>query len=280
MNGKRGGWYLLGGLFTGIGIGVLTAWVIAPVQFTDTSPASLRTDFKDEYRLLIASAYDANPDLVRARARLDTLADADASMALLEQLSRMGNTAQAQNLGRLKDALAALPAPTSVITPSPSPTSATDTPTPTEAATSAQPLSPTETEAPPLPTASARPTGTPFTAIHATRTPSPTPGKPYELVKQSTFCDEEHPALLKVNLKQSNGKPSAGVEITITWVDGTENFFTGLKPELGAGYADFVMTRDVAYALNISNNGTLLTGLSAPDCGSYPGGILLELSQP
>ena len=72
----------------GIVLGVLVAWVVQPVTYTNTKPAALRADFKDQYRALIASAYLADGDLVRARDRLMLLEDADPYRALAEQAQR------------------------------------------------------------------------------------------------------------------------------------------------------------------------------------------------
>jgi hypothetical protein len=68
MNEKRGPWYLLTGLGIGIAIGVWVGWSIAPVQYADTLPATLRSDFKDQYRYMIAASYSATGNLERARA--------------------------------------------------------------------------------------------------------------------------------------------------------------------------------------------------------------------
>jgi hypothetical protein len=89
MNGeKRGPWYLLTGLVLGIALGLIYAWIFQPVQYVDTSPASLRSDFKDQYRALIAAAYLGNGDLVRARARLELIKDEDMFRAISEQAQR------------------------------------------------------------------------------------------------------------------------------------------------------------------------------------------------
>ena len=74
---------ILGGLAIGLALGLLIAWVIAPVEYTDTSPASMREEFKDQYRLAIASAYNATGNLERARARLALVGDQDVLLALL-----------------------------------------------------------------------------------------------------------------------------------------------------------------------------------------------------
>jgi uncharacterized membrane protein YccC len=106
---KRGNWYLLTGVVLGIILGILFAWVISPVKYVDTAPESLKDEFKDQYRVLIASAYVANGDLVRAKARLELLDEADIYLVVAEQAQQMlaegGSVEEAQALGRLALAL-------------------------------------------------------------------------------------------------------------------------------------------------------------------------------
>ncbi len=73
MRKKQGHWYLLTGILIGFLAGLVIAWIIQPVEYTDTSPASLQLTYKDRYRVLIAAAYAASGDLVRAKARLELL---------------------------------------------------------------------------------------------------------------------------------------------------------------------------------------------------------------
>ncbi len=106
---ERGNWYLLTGVVLGIILGILFAWVISPVEYVDTAPESLKDEFKDQYRVLIASAYVANGDLVRAKARLELLDEADIYLVVAEQAQQMlaegGSVEEAQALGRLALAL-------------------------------------------------------------------------------------------------------------------------------------------------------------------------------
>ncbi len=102
---ERGNWYLLTGVVLGIILGILFAWVISPVEYVDTAPESLTNEFKDQYRVLIASAYVANGDLVRAKARLELLDEPDIYLVVAEQAQQMlaegGSVEEAQALGRL-----------------------------------------------------------------------------------------------------------------------------------------------------------------------------------
>lgn len=301
MSPKRGYWFLFTGLVLGLGFGLLTAWVFAPVQYTDTTPASLRADFKDEYRAMIASAYGATGNLQRAQARLTNLGDVDPLKALGEQAQRMmANNSPMEMTQRLADLSEALQAQTAAVpgstgeqnTPAPAAPSNLANATPGSqtipSTTPSGPVSATSTpENFPSPGATSVSLPSPvFTfAPRPTRTLTPTPGRPFELANQATFCEASQPGLLQINVTNNANQPAAGIELVITWFSGEEHFFTGLKPELGIGYADFVMTEKVEYALSLSAGGTRITGLTAPLCmdaggGTYRGGIRLEFKQP
>ncbi len=292
MNQKFGFLALIIGLAFGLGLGLLVSWGLAPVQYVDTAPATLRFDFKDDYRYMIASAYTASGDLPRAQARLATLSDADPIKALGAQAQRM----LAENismdkirvLANLSEALQAqavnpippiaLPTSAELIAPvtpevaAPSEWVETDTPEP-----GAEPALEETPAALSTPIFTATP--------RATRTITPTPSAPFELVNQSTFCEPSQPGLLQVFLVNGAFQPVAGIELVITWFGGEERFFSGLKPEIGYGYADYQMAANTEYALSLSAGGTRVTGLKAPECANpdgkvYPGGIHLEFKQP
>jgi hypothetical protein len=303
MRDERGQWYLLTGLVIGAVLGLLYAWLLQPVQYTNTTPASLRADFKDQYRYLIASAYVADGDLVRARARMALLQDQDAYRALAEQAQRMlaagSSFEQARALGMLAAALQSGEAPpppaqaqAGDVTMSPSappeanPTETavplnTDlpaaTPTPGEAAASTGEATPTLETFPTLIT-----TGTP----PPTRTPTATPGAPYVLSSRQEVCDQNQgEGLIQVFAQDAAGQPVPGVEIIVTWPDGENHFFTGLNPAVSVGYADFSMTPGVTYTLHIAGGGQTVGDLSAkqcdnPDGSTYWGNWRLEFTQP
>ena len=52
-----------------------------PCHLRRRNPALLRTDFKDQYRIVIAASCSANQDMARARARLSLLGDTDPSVS-------------------------------------------------------------------------------------------------------------------------------------------------------------------------------------------------------
>ncbi len=63
-------------LVLGIGIGLLYGWVVDPVEYIDTSPESLRDDYKTDYVLMVAEAYQTEGELDLALERLKFLGEA------------------------------------------------------------------------------------------------------------------------------------------------------------------------------------------------------------
>ncbi len=89
MNERRGPWFLLTGLLIGLLAGLLYAWLINPVRFVDTAPGLLLPEFKDQYRSMVALAYQANHDLGRAEGRLAQIKETDSIAELTSQAERI-----------------------------------------------------------------------------------------------------------------------------------------------------------------------------------------------
>ena len=306
---NRGPWYLLTGLILGILLGLAYAWLMQPVEYVDTSPASLRSDFKDQYRALIASAYLANGDLLRARARLELLEDEDVYRLLSEQAQRMlaqdSLSSEARALGLLAVALGQqAPGPGRAITQPPhtatatlpsstaSPTAAlTDTHTPAPSSTPTRTPSPaTDTPGVTLTSASAAtqavsPSPSP-TEAQATDSSAAVPSGPFVLSSRQQICDEElEQPLIQVEATSLFGQPVPGVLVVISWDAGEERFFTGLKPEKGLGYADFTPLPGKIYTLRLGEGGQPVSGLTAVECprpegGTFWGAWKLKFVQP
>jgi hypothetical protein len=88
-----------------------------------------------------------------------------------------------------------------------------------------------------------------------------------------------------VEVQDASGQPVPGIEVVVTWEGEEEHFFTGLKPELGLGYADFVMTPDVVYTLQLAAGGQPANDITAAKCLSedgdrYWGSWMLKFIQP
>lgn len=295
---RRIPWEVLLALLIGVGLGLAYAWVIAPQAITDATPASLRLDFKDQYRAVVAAAFAANGNLPRAEARLVLLGDPDPLEVLNAQAQRMrAGTAGEEQFEHadqvaalalaLRDGSSGAPAPT----PTPEPVSGVGV-----ASTMTFDMPPTElalfsTETPEL-------FGTPevldtqpaetasLPASRPTRTATPEPGEPFVLSGQETVCDPNLPdGLLQVLVLSPNRRQLAGIEILITWDGGSGQFFTGLKPELGNGYADYTMTPNTTYTVQLVRGSDVALGIIAPTCQSpdgeaYAGSIKLTFQQP
>ncbi len=54
----------------GIALGLLYGWVIEPVHFVDTTPGSLRADYRTDYVLMVAESYHADQNAEIAARRL------------------------------------------------------------------------------------------------------------------------------------------------------------------------------------------------------------------
>ena len=62
-------------IIIGIALGLLYGWLIDPVEFVDTTPSTLRADYKADYVLMVAEIYGAERDAQTAVMRLTYLGD-------------------------------------------------------------------------------------------------------------------------------------------------------------------------------------------------------------
>ncbi len=105
--------FLLGliGLALGVTLGLLIGWALWPVQYTNTAPAQLRQDYRNDYILMVAAAYqvEKNPDVARERlAQLDPAQPTRPLVELTETLiAQSGRPSDIQMLVRLAEALGA-----------------------------------------------------------------------------------------------------------------------------------------------------------------------------
>ncbi len=287
---KRFPWEVIPVLIVGIGLGVLYAWTIAPVHYIDTTPNTLRADFKDQYRMLIAASYASTHDLVRAKSHIALLGDTDPVQILSAQAQRMLASGQpfevVQQVAMLADDMqsgVAHISPTAITETSISVASPTSTP--------AAPLSETETpQATPVesPTIEIVNTILPLNTItpRPTHTPTPTAGAPFILLSNDKVCSPNlTDGLMQISVIDSRHHQMPGVEIVITWDGGEEHVFTGFKPDVANGYADYTMQNNVTYTVRIAESGTPVPNLTAPTCTdssgqTYTGGLHLTFQQP
>lgn len=298
---RRGPWYLITGVILGAALGLVYAWLVSPITYVNTPPVSLRADYKDQYRTLIALAYASNGDLGRARARLALLGDPDPGPVVASQATRAAAqnhpNSEVQALALLAEALGSpvellASTPTATLTALPVTPSATATSLPEPSSTPQPPeTTPAEgenqtpetvdslagtVEAPPAAT---------FTPL-PTLTPTATSGAPFVLTQREFVCDPNLPGpLIMVDVFDASGQPVAGAVVNLSWEGGQERFFTGLKPEIGLGYADYLMDPQLTYTLRLSDGGQVISDLKADECqgsggGRYPGSWRLTFIQP
>jgi hypothetical protein len=98
---------LIAGIALGLVLGLLYGWVIRPVEYVDTTPNTLRVDYRTDYVLMVAEAYSGDGDLDAALIRLAALGsqppldivldaidysiDIDRPRSELEVLNRLAN---------------------------------------------------------------------------------------------------------------------------------------------------------------------------------------------
>lgn len=285
---RRVPWDIMLALLAGLGLGLAYAWLISPLPVTNASPLVLHSDFKERFRSAIAASYAATGNLPRAQARLTLLGDADPIEALNAQAQRMlANTETIEGADEvaalalaLQDGAGEIPTIEATQVVEEIEIAFTETPA---SPSSEVPIATTETpEAELVPTETTLLPATP----RPTQTPPPTLGAPFALIAQDSICDTNLPdGLLQILVLNSNRRQLPGIEILITWETGAEQFFTGFKPELGNGYADYLMTPEVSYTVQLAIGSDIASGLTPPTCQapsgeSFFGGIKLTFQQP
>lgn len=248
-------WLALGlGIALGIGLGLIYAWGIDPVVERNTAPWQLGPKAREDYVIAVALSYAHNNDLQLAFDRLRALRpDTDVWTMVAEiacerhktvRIERNSDVLVMRALERLyqpqgasgcADGQYPTPAPLTLVLPSP-----TISPTPTATRL------PTKTATPPLPT------DTPYVIEQPSATPLPSGG--YVLARNEPFCNPDLDGVIEVRVFGVNGQGVPGVPVQVTWGGNkTDRFFTGLKPGLEPGYADFEMTADLSYSVSLPN---------------------------
>ncbi len=270
---------VIAGLIIGLLLGLWYTWFVDPVQMVNTRPLRLRNDYRHDWIRLVALSYVADGDLERARVRLEGIEQTDiesAIPALIEQYVAASHPVETlRSLSVLAQALGAYTPVMSVYldTPaSPSPAPSTHTPTPPSTHTLIPP--PTHTPTPPHPlTPSPSPTppdvSTPSPSPQTSPTPTSTPSllSRLQLAEQEQICQPGQRARIEVVVKDERGRGLTGVEVWLMWSGGADRAVTGLKPQHGAGYADFDAEWGTNYSLGVGELGrSLVTALRLEPC--------------
>jgi hypothetical protein len=287
MSERRRPYYLITGLVLGLLLGMLYARVLNPPVLVNLTPGRLNPADQDQYRLMIALAYQTDGDLGRASARLDLLGNnplADLASQAQRMLASGGSMDEARVLALLAQALAQPFAPLPTIEPSPTitPSSTPELPTLTPSPTldlAAVVHSPTPSRTPPQ---GASPTGAATYTPRPSNTPQPTAGAPFLPQESRAVCDVPGAAgYLVVEVQDAAGTPVAGVRIVVSWPGGQDEFYTGLHPQIDPGYADFNMTEGVIYSVRAGEGGQAAEEISTGGCGmGVNGGWSVLFQQP
>ena len=261
-------WWLGGFLLAfivGLTLTLLYTWVLVPTA-PRTTPAQLNPADKELYILLTAAAYRHDGNLSKAQKRLARLKDpriAQTVAALAEQyIDNSADPRDIRSLVTLAEALGSgnsamrvylitptpTPSPPPTLTPSPD---ATGTPT-ASATPKATPTSrPTNTRIP-----TAIPTLTP--TVNPTITPrstfTPGPNAPFGLAQSVALCDNTGNGILRIYVRDWQGKGLPGAKIIVNWPDGEDTFYSGFKSAANPGYADFEMTAGQIYQVALEGS--------------------------
>lgn len=258
---RIGHWVFLPlGCVLGLAVGLFITWQVWPVKYYDTDPVDLRKEYKDDYVVMVAAAYAQDADLELANYRLDELGFGDTRQALIGLFRRYqeaGYGAQSRALARLAYDLGVQDVALLPYLETPTPTAgiiASPTITPTLEATAV--ITPTETQLEPTATPTELPPEPTPTPTETLQPPTPTLMPPaefdFQLVEQQDLgCSEGMGDYILVYVRDEQGRGLAGVEIMVSGPEAEDFFFTGLKPEVDPGFADYRVTAAGEYTVQM-----------------------------
>ncbi len=237
------------GLLLGLGGGLFYGYAVNPVVYGDTTPLDLAGPYKEQYVLMIAAAYNQDGDIARANRRMQVLGlnnPAERVAAFAQQSASRGTGEGTLTLlNNLAAGLSAETAPT-VQAPETDSSTVADAPTATPIPATVTPL-----------VATLVPTNVPIT---------------YELLEIESVCDPTRTVPeITVDLMDAENNPLAGIPILVKWENNADEFWTGLKPEINVGYADFEMQAGTLYTLEVGGSALPVRGLIAEDCEDAEG---------
>ena len=262
MPEKKGNLYLISGFIIGLLFGLIYSWLIDPVEFIDAAPSAMGEEYKDDYREMIAMAYSANQDLGRAQSRLALLQEDDQIVRLSTQGQLLQGDAtkirEARAMVQLSEDLQSYALTGSL--------SSVGNSLSADAGATADPNQPTQAVTENTQKGMTDVTAEPA-ATEAVQTNDPKNEGLFQLDQKMEVCDPNLPqGLLQVVVVDANGNPIPGVRGTVYWEGGSDYFYTGLYPDLGDGYGDYVMKATVQYKLQIGEGSALVEEVTPPIC--------------
>lgn len=237
-------------LFLALGAvaGLAWAWLIAPIQAGNTTPANLNNQDREIYLQLVADNLAGDGDTAMAARRVAELGPAGK-----EQLA--GLVVSALDSGRPPDEgsrLAALAFTLGVNTPA---VSMLAQPQPLPAATAAHPIPASETTSEP-----------------------DTGNDRFRLLDRRPICTPgESAGRIEIVTLDTQGEPLAGVNASVQWESGHDTFITGFDTGKGVGFGDFEMEPGIVYSINLDGDKPSATDIQIQPCADgQEGGWQLE----
>jgi hypothetical protein len=93
-----------------------------------------------------------------------------------------------------------------------------------------------------------------------------------DLIARTIICEDDYPAgRIEVYVVGSAGQGIPGIRILVEWEDGQDTFFTGLKPDIDPGYADYDMEVNRVYRLTLVGLGEPVVGIESSACTTASG---------
>lgn len=242
------------GLAIGLIGGLVWAWEISPMTEYDTEPWQLAPQAKSQYVVAIMLRYSQDGDLGRAaQALFDLRYPNDPIQAVADIACQLATSSYVNNASGLRAVRSLMAfyqpqgrtgcADTLISPDDVAPTSVIEFALPTNTPTLPAPETKTPTALAPVSA-----TSTPFVFI----VPTSPPQSDFIFVNATTFCDADNAGVIQVNIYQLNGSTGIpGQAVRVRWDTGENTFFTGLKPNSGAGFADFQMEADRSYIVDM-----------------------------
>ncbi len=261
---------LILGLAVGLAGGLYYAWAINPLRYENIGPRELKAANQQAYILLVSHAYLHDLDLGRAKQRLSALGQGDIGTrvgALADDAYlHGGNPNDIRALTVLAEALGAHPRAAEVFSGTLPPTGVVPA---TVTATFEGIASPTLTE-----TQGAE-TSTPEVEESPTATTIQLPeNATMKLTVLKPICLDSYAAgRLEVYVVDAAGGGIPAVKVQVEWEGNTDTFFTGLKPEISPGYADFQMEKGKTYTVTLPGLSEPVVGISSVDCQTESGKV-------
>ena len=106
------------GAVVGLSVGFAAGYWFWPVEYTNTAPTVLRQDYHNDYVVMVATAYEVEGDLERARERLKLLDPEEPAAPVVELAERLVEAgSDTDDITRLVRLAWALDATTSTLIP-------------------------------------------------------------------------------------------------------------------------------------------------------------------